>query len=233
MENVSFLTAFIGGLVSFFTPCVLPLVPGYLSLFSGVALEDIKEKKKGAYKKVIIASLSFILGFTLIFVLLGASATVIGSFLQKYMNIIEKVAGVIVVIFGLHMAGVFKLKFLLYEKKLHSQSKKVGPIKGFLMGLAFAAGWTPCIGPILAPILFIASQQGTVLKGILLLTTYSLGLAIPFFLTALSLRLFFSLFSKIQKHFKVIEIIAGIFLVIVGILIFFGVLQSFSAQLMG
>ncbi|MDD3627361.1 MAG: cytochrome c biogenesis protein CcdA [bacterium] len=195
-------------------------------------MDDFHDKTKGAFSKVIFASLAFIAGFSLIFILLGASATFIGSFLQNYMNIIQKIAGVIVVIFGLHLAGVFQLKFLMYEKKFHSQKGKVGPIKGFIMGLAFAAGWTPCIGPILAPILFLASQQSTVWHGIFMLAVYSLGLAIPFFLTALSLRLFFNLFKKIQKHFKIIEIIAGIFLILVGIMIFFGVLQSLSARLM-
>ena len=232
MENISFLTAFLAGLISFFTPCVLPLVPGYLSLFSGVALDDIKNKASGAFGKVIWASLAFILGFSLVFILMGATATFIGSFLENHMDIIQKIAGVVVVIFGLHMTGIFQLKFLLYEKKFHSQSGKVGLVKGFLMGMAFAFGWTPCIGPILAPIIFMASQQEHLAQGVLLLSAYSLGLAIPFFLTALSLRLFFSLFKKIQKHFKVIEIIAGIFLIIVGVMIFFGVLQSISNNFM-
>ncbi len=217
-DNINLLTAFIFGLLSFISPCVLPIIPGYISFISGHTLDDIKGDNKSAAHAVMINSLVFIAGFTLIFVLMGAAATSIGQLLNDNLNLISKIAGGIIIIFGLHMIGIFKIGFLNYEKRFHLQEKKLGILGSFTVGAAFAFGWTPCIGPVLAGILAIASQQDTVLQGIVLLFVYSLGLGIPFFLTAISINKFFNVFNRIKKHFHTIEIIGGVMLVAVGIL---------------
>jgi len=224
-ENVSLLTAFLAGLLSFISPCVLPLIPGYISFISGESIQALKnsEEIKNSRQKVILSSLFFVLGFSFVFILLGASATTIGRFLLKYLRILSVIAGIVIIILGLHLAGVFRIKFLYFEKKFQVQKKPVNVFGSFLLGVAFAFGWTPCIGPILAAILAVAASQGTIAKGILLLTSYSLGMAIPFMITSLSITLFFKLFDKIKKYFNIIEWISGILLVIIGLLMVTGI----------
>jgi cytochrome c-type biogenesis protein len=221
LQNVGILTAFIFGLLSFVSPCVLPIVPGYISFISGVSLDEMKgvEQNRSALRSIILNSIFFICGFTLVFVLLGATATTLGKAFNEYYGTISKIAGVLIIVFGLHMMGLFKIKFLNYEQRFHVQQKKLGMLGSFLVGTAFAFGWTPCIGPVLAAILVVASQQDTVFKGIVLLGSYSLGLGIPFFLTGVSINLFFSMFNRIKKYFHVIEIVGGAMLVALGILI--------------
>ena len=217
-DNINILTAFIFGLLSFVSPCVLPIIPGYISFISGHTLDDIKGKDASAARAVMFNSLVFISGFTLIFVLMGAAATSIGQLLNDNLNLISKIAGIVIIVFGLHMIGIFKIGFLNYEKRFHLQEKKLGILGSFTVGAAFAFGWTPCIGPVLAGILAIASQQETVLQGIILLFAYSLGLGIPFLLTAVSINKFFNVFNRIKKHFHAIEVVGGTMLVAVGIL---------------
>jgi cytochrome c-type biogenesis protein len=226
-ENISLLAAFTAGLISFISPCVLPLIPAYLSFISGVSVEEMKsrEKKSEVLKKVSLNTLLFIFGFSLVFVALGASATFIGDFLLSKLSIFNKIAGAIIMLLGLHLLGVFRIRFLNYEKRFHARSRPLGPMGSFLVGLAFAFGWTPCIGPILAGILLVASNQDTVAKGVVLLSSYSLGLGIPFFVTAVSFHSFLSVFGWIKKHFRTVEIISGLFLILIGFLIFIG---SFS-----
>jgi len=221
VENVGILTAFIFGLISFISPCVLPIVPGYLSFISGVSFEEMQStgNRSAVRKRIMLNALFFIFGFSLVFIALGASATAIGQFLSEQQNIISKIAGGIIVIFGIHMTGIFKIPFLNYEKRFHTESKKLGLLGAFLVGFAFAFGWTPCIGPILAGILVLASRQETIGQGILLLTSYSLGLGIPFFLTALSLSAFFNVFNKFKRHLHKVEIVGGILLIVIGVLI--------------
>ena len=220
LNEISLMAAFFAGLLSFISPCVLPLVPGYISFISGISLEDIESKKKQNKNTVIISSIFFIIGFSLIFILLGATATLLGSFLLEKVFILKKVAGLIIIIFGIHMSGLYRIKFLDYEKKIYANTRPVNIIFGpFLLGLAFAFGWTPCIGPVLAAILVYAGTQDTVSKGILLLTLYSAGLGIPFLLTALAINKFYLFSKKIKKHFKVVEIIGGILLILIGGLI--------------
>jgi cytochrome c-type biogenesis protein len=219
VENVSILTAFIFGIISFVSPCVLPIVPGYLSFISGYSFDElISSSRPQLFKRVTLNSILFILGFSVIFVALGASATAIGQFMVQRLNLFSKIAGVIIIIFGLHMTGLFKIKFLNYEKKFHSE-KKIGPLGSFVAGLAFAFGWTPCIGPVLAAILTIAAQQSTIWKGIALLSVYSLGLGIPFLITSLSINAFLSFFRKFSKYIRWVEVTGGVLLIIVGILI--------------
>ena len=218
VNEVSLMAAFLAGLFSFFSPCVLPLVPGYISFISGISLEEIEQGNR--QNKVIISSIFFILGFSLVFILLGATATILGSFLLEKAFILEKVAGIIIIIFGIHMSGLYRIKFLDYEKRLYAKTRPVNIVIGpFLMGLAFAFGWTPCIGPILAGILIYAGTQKTLYQGILLLVIYSAGLGIPFLMTALALNKFYMLSNKIKKYFKTIEIVGGILLILIGLLI--------------
>lgn len=220
LSEVSLMAAFLAGLLSFISPCVLPLVPGYISFISGISLEDIENKKQQNKNTIIISSLFFIMGFSLVFILLGATATLLGSFLLEKSFILKKVAGLIIIIFGIHMSGLYRIKFLDYEKRIYTNTRPVNIIVGpFLMGLAFAFGWTPCIGPVLAAILVYAGTQDTVYQGILLLTLYSAGLGIPFLLTALAINKFYLFSNKIKKHFKTVELVGGVLLILIGGLI--------------
>jgi cytochrome c-type biogenesis protein len=240
VENVSLFGAFIAGVLSFISPCVLPLIPGYLSFISGVSLEEMRGMpvaaggggaavaagvgdtalNDAAKRQVVVTSLFFILGFSLVFVALGASATVLGQFLMDRLTVLGKIAGVLLVIFGLHTMGVFKINWLLQEKRVHMQSKPAGMVGAMIVGISFAFGWTPCIGPILSAILLVAAQQESVNQGIILLSIYSLGLAIPFLLTALAINQFFVAFSKIRRHYHTIEIVSGLLMIVIGVLIF-------------
>jgi len=228
--KISILTAVGAGALSFLSPCVLPLIPGYISFIAGVHLNDIKSAshKSEIFHRTIYNSIAFIMGFSATFVVLGASATLFGGQILFMRSYFQKVAGIVLVLFALHTLGVFKLNFLNYEKKFHVDHKPKGIKGSFLVGVAFAFGWTPCIGPILGAILAYASTQNNVWDGIVLLLAYSLGLGIPFFLTALSINGALHFFEKVQKHFRLIEILSGILLLIFGVLIFTDNLQSIS-----
>jgi len=220
MDNVTLIPAFAAGVASFISPCVLPLVPGYISFISGVSLEQLRQDQTESVRRsVILTSLVFIAGFSTIFILLGASATYAGRFLLQNKILFNRIAGIIIILFGLHVAGLFQIKFLNYEKRFNMNRKPVGVLSAFFVGLAFAAGWTPCIGPILATILIVASNQESSVQGILLLTSYSLGLAIPFFLTAIALNSFLGFFSWLKRHYRAIEYASGALLVVVGLMV--------------
>ncbi|MFH0777843.1 MAG: cytochrome c biogenesis protein CcdA [Candidatus Eisenbacteria bacterium] len=227
MEKVTLLGAFGAGVLSFITPCVLPLVPGYISFVSGVSIENLKGESRGSGSlgRVALSCFVFILGFSAVFVGLGASATLIGQFLIEKLAVLSKVAGVIVIIFGLHVAGVLKLPFLQFERRFHARTKPLGLVGSFFIGLAFAFGWTPCIGPILGTILLVASTKETVAEGISLLSAYSLGLGLPFFATGLAMNTFLGFAKSIRSHFRAIEIVSGVLLVAVGVLILTNSLQ--------
>jgi len=219
-NQVSFLMAFLAGFLSFVSPCVLPLIPAYISFISGLSLEEIENIRGKTQNIIMVSSLFFILGFSLVFILLGATATFLGSFLVEKIDILRKVAGIIIIIFGIHMAGWYRIKFLDFEKRVYTNTKPINKIIGpFLIGLAFAFGWTPCVGPVLASILMYASTQQTVYQGILLLTIYSAGLGIPFFLAALAINKFYLLTNRIKQHYKTIEWIGGLLLIVIGGLI--------------
>jgi cytochrome c-type biogenesis protein len=223
-------TAIFAGFLSFISPCVLPLIPGYLSFISGVSIEDLtsKEKSRDHLFRVVINTLFFVVGFSLVFILLGATATWIGEALHEHMSWFNKIAGALVFLFGLHVAGVFKIKALNYEKRFDTGSKKMGIIGSLIIGVAFAFGWTPCIGPILGSILTLAAQQNSVNSGIMLLAFYSAGLGVPFILTALLFNYLIGAFGFIKRHFRTVELISGGLLMIVGVLIFFDLLQVIS-----
>ncbi len=227
MENISLFAAFLAGIVSFISPCVLPLIPMYISFISGLSLDEMRSDndRKRILKKVFISSILFVAGFSIIFIGLGASSTFLGKFLLSRISLLSKIAGVIIIILGLHVAGVFKIAFLNYEKKFHFKSKPVGLLGPLLAGLAFGFGWTPCVGPVLGTILLYSSSKDTVSQGISLLSMYSLGLGIPFIITGISINAFLSFLQRIKKYYRYIEIFIGTCLVIMGILI---LLNAFS-----
>ena len=223
-ENVTLIAAFAAGFLSFVSPCVLPLIPGYISFVSGVSVEEMKADSAPATSRlqVFLTSLAFVVGFSLVFIALGASATAIGKFMFARLPLLSKIAGVILIIFGLHTMGVFRLAFLETEKRVHSQRKPAGPLGAMLVGVAFAFGWTPCIGPILGGILAIAGSKNSVGEGILLLAVYSLGLGIPFLLTSLAINQFFGAAKKIRRYYHGIELASGALLIAIGVLIITG-----------
>ena len=235
MEKINLITAFGAGLFSFISPCVLPLVPGYISFVSGVSIESMKDeaRAKASLGKIALNCLLFILGFSAVFVSLGASATYIGQFLTDKLPLFSKIAGVVVIIFGLHVMGVFRIPFLQYEKRFHTTSKRLGLFGSFLVGLAFAFGWTPCIGPILGAILAFAGTQETVKEGVLLLSAYSLGLGIPFFVTGIAMNSVMGLTRGMRAHYRKVEIVSGILLIAVGILILTNSLQRLAFMFQG
>jgi len=232
MEKVSFIAAFFAGLLSFLSPCILPLIPGYISFISGTTIEEMtgrKSENRGqkTETKIILNILLFIFGFSFVFIALGASATAIGGILQTRLALISKIAGVVIVVFGLHLLGLFKIKAFYSEKRFHLRTKPLGLFGSFIIGLAFAFGWTPCIGPILAGILAFAATEEKVLHGVFLLSIYSAGLGIPFLLTGIAINRFFTAYNKIKHHFRKVEIISGILLIIIGIMVFTDNLMGF------
>ncbi len=230
-HDVTYIGAFIAGLLSFLSPCVFPLIPSYVMYITGISYADMQAEHPTHIirQKTILHALCFICGFTVVFVLLGASATFIGSFLQEHATIIRKVGGIILVLLGIHVTGLLPLKFLLGEKRINIKHKPAGYIGSFLVGIAFAAGWTPCIGPILAAILAVAATEDSVYHGILLLLLYSMGLGVPFFLSALAMNRFMAVFNRFKKYIHIFEIITGILLMVVGALIYSNWLSRLSA----
>lgn len=279
MENVTLLAAFLGGIVAFLSPCVLPIIPGYIAYISGVS---VASERKGIDWKVVMSAVAFVLGFSFIFTLMGAASTAVGSFLQEYRWIISKIAAIIVIILGVHFTGILQsdkakkiligfttlalilygidffttkeifsnwffifvlsifldifyfsglYKLLYVQKTAEIRKKPPGVVGAFFVGTAFALGWTPCIGPILGAILLMASQQETVIQGTLLLFSFSLGLGIPFIITAAAIDIFFKFFNFIRRYFLVIEIVGGILLILIGILIMTGELERLSSMI--
>jgi cytochrome c-type biogenesis protein len=218
MSSVSPIAAFFAGVLSFLSPCVLPLVPGYVSLISGASVEELQTKDRKLLNTLLLHSLMFILGFTVVFVALGAVATGVGQLARAYKKELTLIAGIIVIIFGLHLTGILKIKALYADKRLHSVKGGKSPIGAFLVGFAFAFGWTPCIGPILTPILGMAGNADTVTKGILLLWVYSLGLAVPFLVTSLLLDRFMEFYGGFRRHLHKVEVVSGVLLMVIGVL---------------
>jgi cytochrome c-type biogenesis protein len=225
MENVTLFAAFIAGVLSFISPCVLPLIPGYLSFVSGVTLDEMRgtgtvTAPTDVRRRAVIMSIAFVLGFSLVFISLGASATAIGTLLMEHLSLLGKIAGVVIILFGLHMMGVLRIGWLYSEKRMQTSGKPAGFFGAMLVGIAFAFGWTPCIGPILAAILAVAATQESVGEGVKLLAVYSAGLGVPFIATSLAINKFFAASARIRKHYHTIEVVSGVLLVAVGVLIF-------------
>jgi len=230
MDEVSAVTAFFAGLVSFLSPCVLPLVPGYISIISGSSLEQLKAQEKDAslVRNALINSVLFIIGFSITFILLGASATWVGQVLLARKRLFEEIAGLVLIVFGIHLTGFIKINALYKDKRFHNVQKPRGKIGALVLGLVFAFGWTPCVGPILAGILTIASTKQTVTEGMFLLAVYSAGLGIPFLLTSLCLNQFLAFYGRFKKHFHAVEIVSGALVVAVGVLILTGSLSRLA-----
>jgi len=229
-QNITYIGAFFAGLLSFLSPCVLPLIPSYITYITGISFADLQAEHPTHIirQKSILHSLAFICGFTIVFVLLGASATFLGSFLNHNAIIIRKIGGVLLVILGIHVTGMMPLRFLLGEKRISIKYKPAGYVGSFIVGIVFAAGWTPCIGPVLAAILAVAATEESVYQGILLLLIYSLGLGVPFFLSALAMHRFILAFNRFKRYIRLFEIITGIFLMVVGVLIYSNWLSRLS-----
>jgi len=226
LPDVSIYMAFGAGLISFLSPCVLPLVPGYISFISGVSFAEIREKEESTpflskEKRIILYnSIFFIIGFSMVFILLGATATWIGTFISSKMSILTKLAGLVIIFFGIYMMGLIRPRFLYKEARFQIKDKRFGYVGALLIGAAFAFGWTPCIGPILGVILTYAGTLEKVNQGVLLLLMYSLGLGIPFLLTAIGINQFWRFFNRIKKYMRILEVISGVIMVILGLMIF-------------
>lgn len=233
-NGVSIPLAFIGGVLSFISPCVLPLVPSYISFITGISFEELtNENAKNLRKVILLNSFMFILGFSAVFVIiLGSSAQLFGSLFMEYQGIIRRIGGLVIIILGVHIIGVINFKMLQRDKRLHFfREKPAGLLGSFLIGTGFAAGWTPCIGPILSAIFAVAATSGRSWTGITLFTAYSAGLAIPFLLTSIGINTFLRHFNRLKKHMRIVSVVSGIFLIITGLLIFSNSLSFISGYL--
>ncbi len=225
------IAAFLAGIVSFLSPCVLPLVPGYVSLISGVGLDELKSDRKGLFGRVMLNSLAFVLGLSVVFILLGAAASEVGQLLSQYKALISRIAGLVIIVFGLHLTGIMPIKWLYTDARMHNVKGGSTPWGAFVMGFAFAFGWTPCVGPILAVILGFAAAQDSLIKGVGLLAIYSAGLAVPFLLTALMIQRFLAFYSRFRRHLHTLEIVSGALLIALGVLLALGKFSILSQYL--
>jgi len=219
--TVTYFGALFAGFLSFLSPCVLPLVPPYLAFLGGTTFDQLAgedETPPHVYRSVVLASVVFVLGFTTVFVMLGATATVAGQLLAENLPLLSKIAGVVIIIFGLHFLGLINLPILNREARFHADAKPAGLLGAYIIGLAFAFGWTPCIGPVLGAILAVAAGEDSVRHGVSLLLVYSLGLGIPFILAALAIKPFMRAMQRYRKHLGVVEKLLGGFLVLTGVL---------------
>jgi cytochrome c-type biogenesis protein len=219
--NVTYFGALVAGLLSFLSPCVLPLVPPYLCFLGGTTFDQLTgedETPSHVYATVVLSSFAFVLGFTTVFVILGATATFAGQLVAENLGLLSKIAGVVIIVAGLHFLGLIHIPILHREARYHADARPVGLVGAYLIGLAFAFGWTPCIGPVLAAILLMAAGEDTVRQGILLLLVYSLGLGIPFIAAAFAVRPFMAALQRFRPHLAAMEKVLGGFLVLTGIL---------------
>ena len=221
LGNFPILASLLAGILTFISPCILPLIPVYITLVTGLSVEELDNKKN--LLSVFLSSFCFVLGFTTVFIFLGLSVTFIGQFFLNNMDVFRIIGGIIVIIFALHLLGIFKIKILYKQFSWLDKIKQTSNyLTIYLIGCAFAFSWTPCVDPILASILIMAATQGTVAKGTILLLIYSLGLAIPFILTALFINRFFYIFNTLKKYYRIIEIVSGTLLFLIGILVISG-----------
>jgi cytochrome c-type biogenesis protein len=221
VNEVSLVAAFFAGVVSFISPCVLPLVPSYVTFITGVSFDELTSASAAprVRRLTIIHSLAFILGFSLVFVALGATATVAGQFLREHQDSLRRIGGVLIILFGIYLTGLVPIPALSRERKKQLTTKPLGILGSVLVGITFAAGWTPCIGPILASILIYASTAKTVGTGVVLLSVYSLGLGVPFFLSSLALNSFLAASKKIRGQLRTIEVASGVVLILFGVML--------------
>jgi len=229
--TVTWTGAFLAGLISFASPCVLPLVPPYLCFLAGVSLDELTRPgsvETGSGRRVVMASVAFVAGFASVFVLFGASASFLGAFVVDHLDELGIVAGIVIIILGLHFLGVLRFGFLYREARFQVRDKPVGLLGGYVVGLAFAFGWTPCVGPVLAAILFVAGGQTEIWRGAALLLVYALGIGLPFIAAAFFAKPFMRFMGKFRRHIGMVEKIMGGLLVVTGILFLTGSMQTLS-----
>lgn len=226
-ESLTLLVAFTAGLLSFLSPCVLPLVPSYVTFITGMGLDDVSKARRAALTHALL----FVLGFSFIFVALGAGASAFGQLLREYRVWLARVGGVLMVGMGLWMLGVITVGALQQERRIHLSDKPLGYLGTIVVGIAFGAGWTPCLGPTLGAILLLAANETALAKGILLLTAYSAGLAVPFLVSALAIDRFLGFFQSFRKNIGTVNRVAGGLLVVVGVLMFTGWFERLAAYL--
>lgn len=233
-SSVSLGLAFLAGLVSFLSPCVLPIVPSYVSFITGMTLDELQhDPRREARRQAAIHAGLFILGFSALFIALGASATALGAALRRALPLLQQIGGVVIAGFGLYMLGWLRIPALLRDRRIQLAAKPAGKAGTFIAGIAFGAGWTPCVGPVLASILMFASLEETMARGMILLAAYSLGLGIPFFLAAVALHWFLSGTRSLRRWLRPIELATGAFLLVLGVLLFtgrFAALAGFFAR---
>ncbi len=222
ISQISLVAAFSAGLLSFVSPCVLPLVPSYISYITGLSIEQLTDANARSKFKaaIIVNALLFIAGFSAVFVAFGASASFVGQILITYQEHIRRLGGILIVVFGLYLLGVLNISFLQMEHRFQFRSRPVGYVGSFLIGIAFAAGWTPCVGPVLGTILLYASTTDSLMNGVLLLASYSLGLGLPLFLTALGVDRFLAYFKQARAYLWGVSTVSGVLLVVVGVMIY-------------
>ncbi|MDX2193603.1 MAG: cytochrome c biogenesis protein CcdA [Gemmatimonadales bacterium] len=221
--------AFLAGVLSFLSPCVLPLVPSYIGFLTGMTLEEATTRRRNAF----LHALLFVLGFALVFIVLGATATALGRALKFYQVWLARLGGLLIIGFGLWSLGVFRVDALMQERRVHVQEKPVGMLGSVLVGMAFGAGWTPCIGPVLGAILGLAATSGDVQRGVLLLAVYSLGLAVPFLLAAAAVDRFLAWFAAFRRHLPLVQKASGVLLILVGALLVSGQFTRLAGWLQG
>lgn len=234
MLDVSLGGALLAGLLSFVSPCVLPIVPPYLAWLAGLSFEELRAESLAAERRrrILMAAFAFVLGFTTVFVALGATASVIGKTVAQYFDILSVIAGIIIIVMGLHFLGLFRIALLYREARVQVDSKPAGLVGAYIIGLAFAFGWTPCVGPVLAAILFVAGSEGTAARGALLLALYSLGIGIPFLLAAAFAGPFLGWAARFRRHMHKIEMAMGVLLIVTGILFITGQMATISYWLL-
>ncbi|MGQ0695663.1 MAG: cytochrome c biogenesis CcdA family protein [Nitrospiraceae bacterium] len=222
IPQISFIAAFSAGLLSFVSPCVLPLVPSYISYITGLSVEQLTDtSERMKFKKAIVLnSLLFIAGFSSVFIAFGASASLLGQILVTYQDSIRRIGGILIILFGLYLLGILNLNFLKMEHRYQFRNRPAGYLGSFLIGIAFAAGWTPCVGPVLGSILLYASTTDSLLDGVTLLTFYSVGLGLPLFLTALGVDRFLAYFKEVRTYLWAVSTVSGVLLVTVGLMIY-------------
>jgi len=234
MLEVSAGAALMAGLLSFASPCVLPLVPPYLAWLAGVSFDELRTDSLESKRKrrIVIAAFAFVLGFTTVFIALGATASVVGRTIAQYFGVLSFIAGIIIIVMGLHFLGLFRIGLLYREARIQVGRKPAGPVGAYIIGLAFAFGWTPCVGPVLAAILFIAGSEGTAARGAGLLTIYSLGIGIPFLLAAFFASRFLDWAVCFRKHMRKVEMLMGGLLILTGLLFITGQMSTISYWLL-
>ncbi len=220
-ENITYSAALVAGLLSFFSPCILPLIPAYFSFITGLTLDELTQDKKEVRKKVILSTLFYVAGFSFIFILFGASASFLGSVASQYSWVVRYLGGGIILVFGLHLLGIINIKGFNFEKKIHVKEKPLHLMGVFVIGMAFGAGWSPCIGPLLGSILIVAGNQDTILKGVSLLAVYSAGLAIPFIIISFFINSILGIMKRATRFIGALNKASGILLIVIGLLLIF------------